>query len=263
MKKFKFLLLLLIAVLTSGVSAADYSNNRLVPKDDLQIAKNFIEQIAERNFLGMKEYMVPQADKNFTKETFEKIMEHVPEKEVLSTILVGFHTEKNLAGEWKGNFILENEYADFWIVYEVLLIRKDDQKAKVAYFTFTKNAQSHGEMNKFVFGGKSLFHYLVLFSAILVFLLVVITAIVCIRTKMEKRKWLWMIFILSAIGVLNFDWNSGTYLIKLTHFQFLGAGYLHPPTVISVGFPLGAILFWFKKKKIDRDQLITEELNNQ
>lgn len=100
-----------------------------------------------------------------------------------------------------------------------------------------------------------------LFLAILVPLFTLYALILCIRTKIEKKKWLWVIFVLAGIASFSVDWTTGQWRIVPLSFQLLGAGASAPPYgpwVISVSLPLGAIIFLLKRKRLSEQQCHTE-----
>ncbi len=77
--------------------------------------------------------------------------------------------------------------------------------------------------------------------------------IICIRTPVAKRKWLWILFVLVGIGAIGVNWTTGQFSFRVATLNLLGAAAVsagpHAPWFISVGFPLGAIMFWVKRRK--------------
>ena len=124
---------------------------------------------------------------------------------------------------------------------------------------------SPSEATKFTLKGKGALHLFVLFLAILVPVFIILTLIKCARTKGLKRKWLWMLFILVGMFGITFNWHTGqlgmslirktetSIHINLIDFQIFGAGMTKSgplaPWFFEIGFPLGAVIFWFKSLK--------------
>jgi hypothetical protein len=81
---------------------------------------------------------------------------------------------------------------------------------------------------------------------------IVVSTIVCIRTPIPRRKWLWIIFILVGFGQFELNWTTGDARLKLG-IQLLGAAatWLGPyaPMILSVSLPVGAAVFWMRRKK--------------
>lgn len=80
---------------------------------------------------------------------------------------------------------------------------------------------------------------------------IVYALIVCVRTPIAKRKWLWMIFIVVGLANLSFNWTNGNYTIAPFYFSILGSGFfsasLYAPTIITLAFPLGAVVFLLRR----------------
>ena len=89
------------------------------------------------------------------------------------------------------------------------------------------------------------------------------------RTKMRKRKWLWIISSsLIGIGKVTMNWSTGklsliqetvnatgghSYNFDFLSFQLFGASaFAQPygPWILSVSLPFGAILFLLKRKSL-------------
>lgn len=79
------------------------------------------------------------------------------------------------------------------------------------------------------------------------------TLIQCVRTRV-KRKWLWIPFILIGIGSVQRNWTMGQLGLQPLSLHIPGAaltrGGLYAPWILSVSFPLGAVLFQRKRRKL-------------
>jgi len=45
--------------------------------------------------------------------------------------------------------------------------------------------------------------------------------LVCIRTPIRRRKWLWIIVTILGIGKLGIDWSSGELWYKIPHIAII------------------------------------------
>jgi hypothetical protein len=84
--------------------------------------------------------------------------------------------------------------------------------------------------------------------------------VLCFKTPIPKRKWLWMVFVAVGIGQLSFNWNNGGYQIQAFYFALLGAGFQRAgpfaPYIFNAAIPVGAIVFLFRRKSwLDRAAL--------
>jgi hypothetical protein len=101
--------------------------------------------------------------------------------------------------------------------------------------------------------GKNLLQYVTLSFAILIPIFTLYVLVLCIRTKMEKRKWLWIIFIIIGIGKFTVNWTTAQWQFAPLSFQFFGASAFAPmysAWLISISLPLGAIVFLIRRRKL-------------
>jgi len=96
--------------------------------------------------------------------------------------------------------------------------------------------------------------YAVLTIAIIDVLLIFVTLAVCIITPISKKKWLWIVFILVGVGSVSVNWTNGKYAIQVLSIYLFGASAAatgpDAPWIITATIPLGAIVFWFKRKRL-------------
>ena len=70
---------------------------------------------------------------------------------------------------------------------------------------------------------------------------------------MAGRKWPWVLFILFGIGSLAVNWTTGETQVSalaLRLFSISISGALYGPWVLAVSFPLGALVFLFRRKAL-------------
>jgi len=134
-------------------------------------------------------------------------------------------------------------------------------------FYVNQNDVSFEKVNAFNSVEKTPLRVIFISAMVIVLCFIVFTVYCCARTKGLKRKWLWIIFILFGIHGLNLNWTTGeisqtffsydavtqNFNFSLVQFNLLGASATKAsvlsPWVISVFFPLGAVVFWLKHSK--------------
>jgi hypothetical protein len=108
-------------------------------------------------------------------------------------------------------------------------------------------------IHAFTFEGKGWRHYLVLALAITVPIFILAMLVVCIRTKVPKRKWLWILFILVGAGTMTLNWTTGEIATNEFSVELLGASYQRAsafaPLMLSVSFPFGAVWFLWRRRQ--------------
>lgn len=109
------------------------------------------------------------------------------------------------------------------------------------------------ELNAWRFSGKPLQNYLVLGSGLLSLACIGYALYRCARSQV-RRKWLWMLFVVSALGQVSVVWTNGEVDFRVLHLQFFGLAATkassHAPWVFAAGFPLGALLLLRKLRRM-------------
>jgi hypothetical protein len=146
----------------------------------------------------------------------------------------------------------EYQFPSKWLLINVATQKKGGVSTIIGFNVYPLS-DSLENINRFTLTGKTPLQYATLAFAILIPLFILSVLVLCIRTKMTKRKWLWIIFILFGIGRLTVNWTTGQWQVAPLYFLLLGSGAFAPPYgawLISISLPLGAILFLFRRKKL-------------
>jgi len=247
-----FKAIFLLAILSiSAFASAGFLEDKLMPKEESDFAKDYLQHVHDNDFSYVKSKLDPELLPTVTDDNLQRIGAYFPGGEILSTELIGSHV--NIINDtWTGNFTFEYHAKHGWAIGFVALKRIDGQLIVTAFSVHQASA-SQEELNRFTFSGKSAMHYLVLIATIGIPLFILVTLIACIKTPIPERKWLWIAFIILSIGAIQMNWTSGEYLLQLMRFQLFGAAFMsmskYAPCVLTAGFPLGAILFWFWRPK--------------
>jgi hypothetical protein len=245
-------IIFLCLITVSVFALADLSNNVLVPKLESSFAKDYLQKIQDKDFEFVKSQLDSSLTGQVTDQDLLKIANYFPSGHLLSTELVGSHVN-TVNSTWEGNFTFEYHFEQGWALANVVLKRVNN-KLTVIGFNVYRTKASQKEINKFSLIGNSPIQYLILTSAILVPLFILISLIVCIKTPIVKRKWLWILFILGGIGTISVNWTTGAYGLKILQYQLFGLAVSganeYAPLVLTIGFPIGAVAFWFKRRQM-------------
>ncbi|WP_052713228.1 hypothetical protein [Pseudoalteromonas rubra] len=247
----------LLIGLAAMMARADLSESVFVPKEEMEFAKGYLSEVRERNYEYVFSHIDPELSSQVSEEKLDEIAAYFPSGQLLSTVLIGsqVHTYNEV---WQGNFTFEYQFESGWAVANAALQRKADKMTVIGFNVYRTKA-SQKELNKFELTGKSALHYLVLLAACIVPVFIIVSVFYCIKTPIHKRKWLWVLFVLGGIGTMSINWSTGALGFKIAEYQLLGAGVVasgeYAPWILSVGFPLGAMVFWFKRKSfIEQDK---------
>lgn len=93
--------------------------------------------------------------------------------------------------------------------------------------------------------------------AIVLPLFIIYVLILDIRARIGRRKWIWLPFILFGVGRLTVNWTTGIFDFTLFSIQAFAVRVTpgrYSPWLLSIYFPLGAILFLIYRLLVLRRQ---------
>ena len=249
--------ILLIAVLLAACSVNEVPKKFIPKKADI-FAKSYIDSLVN----GNTEYCFSKLDKKYQNEDartfFASGYKKLKDKELISSRIV--NAQKTIIfldnTETDYNLIYEYQYSDnLWMYYKIQLTEKENDFV-IQSFLIQSEDQSLGKINEFSLNKKSFIHFLWLNILIIVVLFILITLIFAIKTPV-KKKWLWIIFILTGFVSFSLNWTTGEIIIQIFNFKILGASIVRSgiigPWIVSFSIPIGAIVFWIKRRKILND----------
>lgn len=245
-------ILVILLALTGCDQAAMFE--KFVPKEEEALAKQVIGQLAVRDYAAVEAQLDRGLQTPDLRGKLEEMARRLPSAEPKSVRTVGAHTNSTKSIT-RYDLAFEYEYADSWLVADVVLQRRDGAVA-VHGIHFTSRKQSMEAENAFSFDGKGALHYAVIFLAVAIPLFVIYALAVCVRTNIPKRKWLWLLFVAVGVVQFHFNWSTGAWSIQPISFAVLGAGFSKTgpvgPYIFTLAFPLGALLFLATRKSFAR-----------
>ncbi len=225
----------------------------IAPTEESLFAEQYLQRFRAGDFEHVRKYADPRIAGETTDENLKRILEFFPAGEPLSVELIGYNLH-TVNADWQGSYTFEYQFPSGWAVAGVTMQRPDGGETTVIGFEIYRTPASQRELNAFTFSGKSVLHYLVLAAAVLIPVFVLVTAYFCVRTPMAKWKWLWVIFILLGVGSFSLNWTTGEHAFGILRINPLGAGAgaagPSAPWIIMVSFPLGAVMFWFRRREL-------------
>ena len=252
MKKLISFLFIIISLSMLTSCSKDDMTDELVPKAEARFAEEYLNNLRVKDFAYVKSQMSKEVLAQANDEILLELSNYFRKGELLSTEIID-HQVKVQNGKWQGNFSFEYQFSDGWNIANVALI-KVNEKYEVAGLNVYQTILSQKELRTFTFKNKSILQYLVLLLSIIIPVFIIITAYYCARTPMPKRKWLWLLFVLLGISTVQINWATGDIGYQLLSAHLLGISFAssspYAPYVISASFPLGAIIFWFRKRFI-------------
>lgn len=146
---------------------------------------------------------------------------------------------------------LEYEFERSWLLAKVVIQTKDGRKT-ITGFWANPTAQPV-EKNEFTLADKGISQYAALFLAMCVGGLTSYAFFLCVRMKVEKRKWIWQVAILLGILRITVNWTTGEWFFNPFAIQIppvMAFSTLYGPWTLQIGAPLGAIAFLRLRKQL-------------
>ena len=222
-----------------------------IPKEQAEFSRNYLALFQARNFESIEAKIAPSLRNAQLRSKLEEIANFFPAEKPTDIEIVEAQTLSR-GNTNQFNLTFQYGYHGKWLLANVVLEKKAGETIVMGI-----NAQqlpdSLEHINRVTFAGKSIRHFTIFALAIIFPLLIIFTTILCIKTPIPKRKWLWVIFILFGFVRITLRWSDGKLYIDPIHAQFLGAGFLKSipcgPLLLSVAIPIGAIVFLLRRKK--------------
>lgn len=225
--------------------------DKLAPKKEVKFAEEYLAKLRDKDFNYVKSQMSKETLARANDVLLVKMSNYFRKGKLLSTELIGSQVNV-FNGKWQGNFSFEYHFTDGWNTANVVF-KKVDRKYEVIGLNVYQPNMSQKELNEFTFKNRSIVQYLILLLAIVIPAFIIVTTYYCARTPIPKRKWLWVIFVLIGIFAVQVNWTTGGISIQPISAHLFGVSAItaspYAPWIISISFPLGAIIFWFKRKR--------------
>lgn len=246
--------ILTLTILFLFVASCSYEgiSEKLIPKEESDFAREYLSKVRAKDYEYVKSKLGPEIKPQLDNDLIDQMAEYFRPGEPISVQIIGSQVNV-FNGQWQGNFTFEYEFETGWNIANTAL-RKVDGDYEVTGVNVYQTEDSQGNINAFTLSSKNLLQYFVLFLAIAVPVFIIVTLVVCVRTPMQKKKWLWVIFILLGVGAIQVNWTNGAYALQVLSVQILGAsafsGGPAAPWIISVSIPFGALIFWSRRRKL-------------
>jgi hypothetical protein len=244
---------LLAAALCLSLAGCDQERasivKRTTPADDESFARRHVELLRQQAFTEVEQDFDASLMRPDIGNKLAAMAAMFPHGEPKSVKVVGVVFRRG-SGPPMDSITLEYEFPEQWILVNVA-IEKTGGVSRIVGFHSTPISESLEEVNKFRLAGKGPLQYAVLFIAIGLPIFCIYTLVLCLRSKNASRKWLWVPFILLGVGKFAINWTTGECSFTPLAVSLLGtlitANPAYGPWMVSVSFPLGALLFLLRQ----------------
>lgn len=245
-----FLPVVIAAFLLAGCIDQKAWIQKFAPRDDDEFARQFIESVRHAQYVDATRMLdVTIAAKAGTNglAQLHSILDH---GDPISVELIGANTTffkpwNGAAATRNSNLTYQLHFKDAWVM-AAFAVKTSGSDRHLSGVNIQPLPTSLDYMNRFTIENKTPVHLLFLLACAGVPLLIIVTLVVCLFSRV-RRRWLWAIFIVFALSQFQLNWTTGQIGVQPISFMLLGASFfragLYAPIVFSFGIPLGAILF--------------------
>ena len=250
------LTLLLTALVGCGqTEEASAQLEKFTSPAEKAVALHYIDLLRQKKLEEIEKALDPSMVDATTHEKLAHMASLFPAGEPSTFRLVGVQRNTLNNNDNKEGFLnhtFEYEVGGQWLVAAVNM-NTQGEKSHIVSFTVTLQPASFEEQTKFTLAGKTPLHYAVLLQGVIYLGITLYALILCIRTKFVGRKWPWVIFVICGVTQFTLNWQTGDWWWNPASVLLFSAGataQLYSPWIFSLGFPLGAIIFLVRRKKL-------------
>jgi hypothetical protein len=222
-----------------------------VPNEEEAFAKKYVDLLRKQDFDAAEALLEPSVRNPETRSVLEQVAGFFPPEEPARIRTVGAH-KIEARTDAQIDLAFEYEYPNNWLLVRIALYLKDGE-TQVKGLHVEPLQASLATTNRFTFEGKGVAHYVFFTLGILIPIFTLWVLVLCVRTPIPKRKWLWVVFVALGFGQVTLNWSTGQIANGFAHVSLLGAGIWRggpvAPWAISLSFPLGAVAFLRRRRR--------------
>ncbi len=256
----RILAIALLGLLNVACSQEDIIK-RIAPPAQQDIARSYIEKLRNRDFADIEKAIDPSIAKEMTPGLLETMASMIPAGKPQSVKLVGANQFSSNDAGTTLNLSYEYQFQDNFFLINLARKTKDGAETIVGFRVLPLSAALESQ-NRFTLSDKSALQYAVLASAVVAVIFTLVALVVCVRTKIDKGKGLWVLFILFGFGKIMVNWKTGQFGFTVLAAQLFSASATASnfgPWIISVSLPLGAAVFLSRRKELAKAPVVKAE----
>ena len=224
--------------------------DKLTPQEEVAYAKQYVDLIRARDFVASEK----QTDSKILNDNSRKIFGEIADlfsndvPKSIKPIKIDIVRGNNVT---QTSLLFEYELPNKWLTVNIILVKQNNNLfVHGAHINLLPDSLEN--LTRFTFEGKTLTHYIVFAVAIALLIFSIYVLILCIKTPIPKRKWLWIIFVLIGFCAITFNWTTGhfffqPFILRIPLAYFSQDPY--QPLLITMAVPVGAMVFFYKRKK--------------
>lgn len=222
--------------------------HKVAPQEEQTIATNFLTHLRSRDISQAIAMLDPTVTTPGINEELADLTARLRPGTKPTMKLVHYQTETGPERN-QSELIYEIDFGDAVCLTTVTL----NQSATTMTVLDLQVLQQGKELHTFTLNNLKPRQVIFLSAWILVLLTVLYALVRCLQTKM-KDKWLWFIFIFFGVCNIVINWTTLALAFEPFRMSPLGVGIgrvdITQPWLLSVAFPLGAVMFLAKRKHL-------------
>lgn len=245
------LVLLMITFLGVASCSQQSAIDRFSPARETTLARSTLSDLRQGHLDALKAQLDPKLLTPDIDEKLNRLRGDFPAGEPRSIKTVGANTQY-LNGIKRVSMTFEYQFDSAWALGNVLLLQQGGHEV-IAGIHVQRRAQSLEQANAFSLKDKGPGHWLLAALACVIPLFCLFAFVLCLRTPIRRRKWLWAIFTLLGVAAFRMNWTTGQYAVQIFSVQLFGASMVssfYGPWTIGISFPLGAVIFLLRRRSL-------------
>jgi hypothetical protein len=222
----------------------------LTPRDDEALALHSVELLLRGQFDEIENSLDPSIRNRDTHETLAVMASMFPNNPIsVKTVDVSVARSRNSSTT---NITLEYQFVQSWLLAQVAIQTKDGLKT-ITGFHVNPISEPVEVANQFTLNDKGVSQYAGLFVAICASGLTLYAFVLCVRTNIGKRKWVWLVVIWFGVCRLTVNWTTGQWFLSPLTVQVppvMAASSFYGPWMLQIVAPLGAITFLRLRRRL-------------
>lgn len=241
-----------LALLMLALAGCSYDsiNEQLSTPQERAFAAESVAVARRGDVAGLVARSDPAARAQLTPELVRQIAAMIPPGEpALRTVSVESNVVGGVTSSFKA-FNYEVGSGNRWAVVQ-LLVQTAPGKIRVLGLNVQPFSRSPSGELAFGFEGKGAIHCAWLVAMAAALLLSITAAVLAIRTRGVRYRWLWALGSLFSFATFSLNWANGAWIVAPVSFLVLGAAAFQQgpfaPWTLSFAIPVIAIIFLIRR----------------
>jgi hypothetical protein len=239
MKRMTSLAGLVLCASLAGCSSTVLMKMFVPPQDESNV-KEYVELLRQGKFEEIERDVEPGFLGSHSRDILTQMATVFPPQTPQTVKVVGLDsTSRN--GNGTADITLEYQFPNKWVLGSVRTLKMDGTTT-ILGFHVTPIENSLEQRYRFTLFGKTAVQYSILALGVASVLFSFYAFALCIRTKIENRKWLWRLICFVGVFRLAVDWTTGQWTFTVLGISlptFMASHPCYGPWTVAAYFPLG------------------------